>query len=317
MYENVFTYSFLLSFVFGLFFLLFQIFFSINFSENNRLKKIFNFHEYQPILFFLNIFFIHIIFNIIILFNYQFLKETFFFFFLVQLIFFFKNFKRIKKKLNFKYKIDQKIIFLLLFFLFLISILPLSDADSISIYQFLPTTILFEGLENINLQQNLEFTLLSNSEILLLISPILKSDNFGSQLNIIALVFFIFLNLKKHKNFSLIVLSCPLIIYFISAQKLQLFFAIIFFFLLIIINKNFFKKKSDFFIFVLLLTFYSSGRFLIYYSPYLCLYIFFMKILKIEKYFFIFYNFIYNCLQYINYKYQYFGNIFAPFLMLY
>ena len=316
MYENVFTYSFLLNFVFGLFFLLFQVFFSINFSENNKLKKIFNFHEYQPILIFFLIFFLYtVIFNIIILFNYQFLKETFFFILLIQLIFFFKNLRKIKKKFNFKYKIDQKIIFLLLFFLFLISILPLSDADSISIYQFLPTTIFFEGLENINLQQNLEFTLLSNSEILLLISPILKSDNFGSQLNIITLVFFIFLNLKKHKNFSLIILSCPLIIYFISAQKLQLFFAIIFILLFIIINKNFLKKKSELFIFILLLTFYSSGKIsYILFSIPLFIY-FFYENFKNWKNIFLYsiISFIIVYCPLLIIKYQYFGNIFAPF----
>ena len=316
MYENVFTYSFLLNFVFGLFFLLFQVFFSINFSENNKLKKIFNFHEYQPILIFFLIFFLYtVIFNIIILFNHQFLKETFFFILLIQLIFFFKNLRKIKKKFNFKYKIDQKIIFLLLFFLFLISILPLSDADSISIYQFLPTTIFFEGLENINLQQNLEFTLLSNSEILLLISPILKSDNFGSQLNIITLVFFIFLNLKKHKNFSLIILSCPLIIYFISAQKLQLFFAIIFILLFIIINKNFLKKKSELFIFILLLTFYSSGKIsYILFSIPLFIY-FFYENFKNWKNIFLYsiISFIIVYCPLLIIKYQYFGNIFAPF----
>ena len=70
----------------------------------------------------------------------------------------------------------------------MISILPLSDADSISLYQYLPTVIYNQGLKEIDFYQNLEFTLLSNTEILLLISPILKTDNFGSVLNLITLV---------------------------------------------------------------------------------------------------------------------------------
>ena len=38
--------------------------------------------------------------------------------------------------------------------------------------------------EVVNLKKNFEFTTLSNSEILLILSPILSSDNFGSQLNL-------------------------------------------------------------------------------------------------------------------------------------
>ena len=71
----------------------------------------------------------------------------------------------------------------------MISILPLSDADSISVFQYLPTVIFNEGLKDINLQKNIEFISISNTEIILLISSILKSDNFGSQLNLLTLIF--------------------------------------------------------------------------------------------------------------------------------
>ena len=166
----------------------------------------------------------------------------------------------IKNIFKFNINLNEKIILIIFFILFLISILPLSDADSISIYQYLPTVIFNEGLKDINLQQNIEFTLLSNTEIILLISSILKSDNFGSQLNLFTLFFFVILSLKNHKNFFLIVLSSPLIIYLISTQKLQLFFGILFLLLFIIVNKNLFFQKKNYLIFLLLLFFYSSGK---------------------------------------------------------
>ena len=61
----------------------------------------------------------------------------------------------------------------------------MSDADSMSIYQYLPITIFNEGLGKIDLMQNLEFTLLSNTEIMLLFSSIFKSESLGAQLNLI------------------------------------------------------------------------------------------------------------------------------------
>jgi len=219
MYENIFTQNFLGNFFFSLFFLIVNVFFSLKVSNHKNIQKIFFFNEFQPIVvFFLTFCLYTFIFNLVILFNYKIISEVFLFLFFIQLIFIINNFiskkSFIKNKIN--YNINEKIIFLIFLGLYLISILPLSDADSISIYQYLPTNIFFNGLNEINLYQNLEFTLLSNTEILLLISPILKSDNFGSQLNLIVLLFFIFTNFKNHKNFALIVLSSPLIIYFIS-----------------------------------------------------------------------------------------------------
>ena len=192
----------------------------------------------------------------------------------------------------------------------------MSDADSISIYQYLPTNIFFNGLNEINLYQNLEFTLLSNTEILLLISPILKSDNFGSQLNLIVLLFFIFTNFKNHKNFALIILSSPLIIYFISAQKLQLFFSILFLLSFIIINNNLLKKKGEFFVFILLLVFYSSAKisYVLFTIP-LFIY-FFYKNLNEWKYIILssLISFLIIYLPLFILKQNFFGNIIAPFL---
>ena len=75
----------------------------------------------------------------------------------------------------------------------------MTDADSIAMHQNLASRIYLNGLSEINLLKNIEFTLLSNTEILLIFSALLNSDNFGAQLNLITLVLFILYNLKKIK----------------------------------------------------------------------------------------------------------------------
>jgi len=316
MYEKVFTYNFIGNFFFSLFFLIISILFSVKVSKNNNIKKLFNFEEYQPIVIFFLIFCLYVfLFNLTILFNYKLISYIFFLIFSLKFLFvvyivnnnktFFKN------SLN----INKKIIIIVFISLYLISILPLSDADSISIYQYLPTNIFINGLTDIDLYKNIEFTLLSNAEILLLISPILKSDNFGSQLNLFVLFFFIILNFKKHQNFSLILLSSPLIIYFISTQKLQLFFGILFLLSFIIIQNNFLKKKCELFILIFLLVFYSSAKvsYILFAVP---LFVYFLyKNLKKIKYIFLYsgISFLVVYLPLLILKQYYFGNIISPF----
>ena len=316
MYEKVFTYNFIGNFFFSLFFLIISILFSVKVSKNNNIKKLFNFEEYQPIVIFFLIFCLYVfLFNLTILFNYKLISYIFFLIFSLKFLFvvyivnnnktFFKN------SLN----INKKIIIIVFISLYLISILPLSDADSISIYQYLPTNIFINGLTDIDLHKNIEFTLLSNAEILLLISPILKSDNFGSQLNLFVLFFFIILNFKKHQNFSLILLSSPLIIYFISTQKLQLFFGILFLLTFIIIQNNFLKKKCELFILIFLLVFYSSAKvsYILFAVP---LFVYFLyKNLKKIKYIFLYsgISFLVVYLPLLILKQYYFGNIISPF----
>jgi hypothetical protein len=316
MYEKVFTYNFIGNFFFSLFFLIISILFSVKVSKNNNIKKLFNFEEYQPIVIFFLIFFLYVfLFNLTILFNYKLISYIFFLIFSLKFLFvvcivnnnktFFKN------SLN----INKKIIIIVFISLYLISILPLSDADSISIYQYLPTNIFINGLTDIDLHKNIEFTLLSNAEILLLISPILKSDNFGSQLNLFVLFFFIILNFKKHQNFSLILLSSPLIIYFISTQKLQLFFGILFLLTFIIIQNNFLKKKCELFILIFLLVFYSSAKvsYILFAVP-LFVYLLYKNVKKI-KYIFLYsgISFLVVYLPLLILKQYYFGNIISPF----
>ena len=316
MYEKVFTYNFIGNFFFSLFFLIISILFSVKVSKNNNIKRLFNFEEYQPIVIFFLIFFFYVfLFNLTILFNYKLISYIFFLIFSLKFLLvvcivnnnktFFKN------SLN----INKKIIIIVFISLYLISILPLSDADSISIYQYLPTNIFINGLTDIDLHKNIEFTLLSNAEILLLISPILKSDNFGSQLNLFVLFFFIILNFKKHQNFSLILLSSPLIIYFISTQKLQLFFGILFLLTFIIIQNNFLKKKCELFILIFLLVFYSSAKvsYILFAVP---LFVYFLyKNVKKIKYIFLYsgISFLVVYLPLLILKQYYFGNIISPF----
>ncbi len=317
MYENIFTYNFIINFILSLIFLITNIIFSLKISNSYIVKKKFFFEEYQPIVIFFLTFCLYVfILNLTILFNHELISEVFSLTFFIQLIFIIDIFFKKKKLIKTKFTLEDKFIFFIFLSLYLISILPLSDADSISIYQYLPTNIFINGLNEINLNQNLEFTLLSNAEILLLISPILKSDNFGSQLNLIVLLFFIMINFKHHKNFALIILSSPLIIYFVSAQKLQLFFGIMYLLSFIIINKGLLKKKSELFIFILLLTFYSSAKIsYILFSIPLFIYFFYQNPKEWKNIFLysaISVLFIYFPLFLL--KQNYFGNIFAPFL---
>jgi hypothetical protein len=316
MYENTFNLGFLTNFLFGFIFITINIIFSIKISKNIFIKKIFFFEEFQPLIIFFLIFSLYtLIFNLTSLINHSLISELFFIIFFFKIILILRDLKAIKSLFKFNINLNEKIILIIFFILFLISILPISDADSISVFQHLPLVIFNEGFDKINLQQNIEFTSFSSTEIILLISPILKSDNFGSQLNLLTLLFFITLRFKSHKNFSYIILSSPLIIYFISAQKLQLFFGVLFLLLFVVVNKNLFFKKKNYFIFILLLIFYSSGK-----LSYI--------LLTIPLFIYFFYRHIKNwriIILYSTYsvvlvyaplfilKQIYFGNILAPF----
>ena len=316
MYENTFNLDFFTNFLFGFIFIFISILFSIKISKNVAIKKIFFFEEFQPLIIFFLIFSLYtLIFNLTTLINYSLISELFFLIFFLKIIFIFKNLSEIKNIFKFNINFDEKIIFIIFSILFLISILPLSDADSISIYQYLPNVIFNEGLTDLDLQQNIEFTLLSNTEIILLISSILKSDNFGSQLNLLTLFFFVILSLKNHKNFFLIILSSPLIIYLISTQKLQLFFGILFLLLFIIVNKNLFFQKKNYLVFLLLIFFYSSGK-LSYILLTIPLFIYFFYIHIKNWKIIILYSLSSFVLIYVPLlilKQIYFGNILAPF----
>ena len=113
MYENIFTYNFILSFLFSSLFLIVNILFSIKVSNNLNIKKLFFFEEFQSIIIFFLIFCIYaFIFNLIILTNYKIISEIFFFIFLLQIIFVIDIFKNKKKFIKLNFSISEKSILL-------------------------------------------------------------------------------------------------------------------------------------------------------------------------------------------------------------
>ncbi len=320
MYDNIYTNNFLFNFIISFIFLFFTILFSFFLSSNLRNKNIKISNEYKPLIIFFLFFAIYsFIFNIIILFDkYQYITHIFIVIFLIQLIYFFLNLKFSKyfgQQYKKKHTNIEIIIFVFCIFFFLVSILPMSDADSIALHQNLASRIFLKGLSEINLLKDIEFTILSNTEILLIFSALFKSDNFGAQLNLITLIFFILYSLKKNINFIFILLACPLIIFFISTQKLQLFFGLLYLLLFILVHKNLIKTKLELFIFILLLVFYSSGK-ISYILITLPLYFYFIN-KNINKFKLIFiYSFVSFLLIYfplLANKQIYFSNILAPF----
>ena len=264
MYEILFTNNFFINFLNSFFFIVFNIFFSYVVHYNLLKKNHIIIKVYQPLFILFFIFaVISILFNFLILTNnYQYFRETLILILLFQLLYISSHINLVKK-INFKFfKVNKVNLFILLALIifYLISILPISDADSIALHQNLSNEIYLKGLRNLEIQKNLPFTIYSNTQNLLIISPILNSDNFGSQLNLIILIFFCFFSFKNNKNFILVLLACPLIIYFISAQKLQFFFGILYLVIFIIVNDKLIKNKISLFLTIFLLFFYSSGN---------------------------------------------------------
>ena len=321
MYQELFTNNFILNFLNTFLFIFFNVLFSFSVSFKLNKNQITFFKEFQSIIIFYIIFILYsFLFNILILFDkHKYFDLVFYVTLLVQIIFFITNINFLKNY-NFEKYFKQinntkKFIIFFSFIYFLISILPISDADSIALHQNLANTIYLDGFKNIDLNKNVAFLIFSNTQNLLIISPILNSDNFGSQLNLIVLVFFIFYNFKDHKQFSLILFSCPLLIYFISTQKLQLFFGILYLLLFIIIKKDLIKNKLGLFIIIFLIVFYSSGNLsYILFSIPLYFYLF-SKFHKSWKLIILFslISFFITLFPVFLIKQIYFKNIFAPF----
>lgn len=320
MYDLLFTNNFYLNFLNSFLFLTFNIFFSYLLHLSFKQKNLILINQYQPIIIFFSIFaVISFIFNILILSDaYEYFKHALFILSLFQLILVIKYFNLIKKIKLKLFKFDRIIGFitLILISLYLISILPISDADSIALHQNLSNEIYLKGLKNVDIEKNLSFTIYSNTQNLLIISPIINSDNFGSQLNIIIFILFFIYKYPNNKNFALILLSCPLIIYFISAQKLQLFFGILYLLIFIIIHEKLIKNKIDLFLTIFLLVFYSSGNlsYILFTIP---LYVYLFYNYKQRWHNILLYSvvcFVFILLPVFSIKYIYFNNFIAPFL---
>ena len=120
---------------------------------------------------------------------------------------------------------------------------------------------------------------------------------------------------KKNLSFFEFLLSCPLFIFLISTQKLQLFFGLLFLVLFILVQKNKIKSRLELFLFVTLISFYASGK--IYYillSLILIVYFLIKNQNKIKDTFlFGLINFFLIFLPIFLIKYKFFGNPLAPF----
>jgi len=308
-YNKTFFYNFFPSFLIILSLIVIS-FCNFNFSKN----KIQIFGNTRPIIIFYSFFALAtIIFNLLIIFdNFQILKIFKYFLFSLCIIFLFK-YKYFK--INFKeLKISRIAVLILLVLFFLISILPLSDADSIAVHLRSATYIFLKGLKNLDFALNHEFLSISNAEILLLFSPILQSDNFGSQLNFFALVLFVIIYWNKF-SFVQFILACPLMLFLISTQKLQLFFGLLYLYLFILVFEKKIKSKMEIFFFLFLLAFYSSGKinYILFSIP-----LYFYFLLSFKKYFK--FNIIISLIVFFVVlfpifflKFKYFGNPIAPF----
>lgn len=217
------------------------------------------------------------------------------------------------KKFN-KYNFS-KLVLIILFFFILISILPLSDADSISSHLYLPLKIILSNKIDFNLLKDLELISFSNNEIILFLSVILKSDNFGSILNVFTLVLFYFF-LKTKTNFFFILITCPIILFLISTQKLQLFFGLMYLLIAIIIFEKKYSNNYEKTALIFLSVFYATGKtyYLLFIIPLILIFLIQNKkdLFKLSFIYFSAFLLLYAPILLI--KYNLFGDPFAPFL---
>ena len=317
MYSEIFHQNFILNFLASSLFILFNIFFSISIKDRfTKILKI-NFQNFNIIIcFYLVFLYYSLFFNLFFLLNLHSLIPLFFNLSLItQILIIFVSFNKNyifpqKKKFN-------KNLTLFFLILYLVSILPISDADSIFVHLNFPMQLINDNFDNLSTFQTIEFSTFANSEIILVISSLIKSDNFGSQLNLATLIIFYFC-LKKEKNsFFWILLSCPLIIFLISTQKLQLFFGVLYLLVFIIIHewKTFIKYKNNLTFTIILLAFYSTGKFTyIIFSFILFCYLVYLN--KQRRFYIIVQSIIIFSIIYVPLlllKYKLFANPIAPF----
>lgn len=308
---NSFFYNFLTSFAFLT--IIFASSISISNFLSSNILKIANPHLVFCLIIALYTFFIKIflVFNII----------SFFYIFFTFITMSFLTYVILNYKncfLDCLYPKNKSFYFFCLFFVlyYFISILPLSDADSIASHLNTSYQLYFNILIK-NLMHNVENLVLSSTETLLILSFILKSDNFGSQLNFFSLIVF-YISFYKNKNFFYILLTAPLLIFFISTQKLQLFFGLLYLLLFILVNNNKLKSKFEVFIFIFLLVFYSSGKITyIIFSGFLYLFFCFKhsknkNLIKISLFYLIICFFLFQ-FPILIYKFLLFKNPIAPF----
>lgn len=178
-----------------------------------------------------------------------------YFIYLIFLIFFILNFINIKK-INLKKifliknnNIDIKIILFFLICYFIISSLPLSDADSISYHSAFGAHVIkyqsLDWLKNVDLVHP-DFLLSGYTEVFNFIGFVLFSENFGSHLNFLSLIviylyFVKTFQTKKENSFILLsIISSPIILPMVFSQKIYILPS----FILALIFFNIYKSKK-------------------------------------------------------------------------
>lgn len=317
MYNLVFFNSFFINLILSLFFIILNLFLARNLNNYFQKNFIFKGFDFSYLFSFYFIFLLDcFVFNFLILLNSTIL--FFYFYIFIKVIFFIKiifDLKKIKinikfRKLNFIYKVT-------LICFFILSLFPVSDADSIAIHLNFPITY-FYNLENLtNSLKYYELSLYFNSEVLLINSILFKSSNIGSLLNITVVIIFSLLSIKnlKKNNFFIFFLSTPLLLFLLNTQKPQIFFAILYLVVFIFVYETNPKKikKKEILILCFLIIFYISGK-----ISYILLSVplVFFIILKFKKTFFIKYLLYGFCIFLVPIflkKIIFFGDPIAPF----
>lgn len=305
--------SFILNLIFSFIFLLINSILSIQLTNFFKKNKLCSVNEFNIFVILISIYLIVISF--LNLFYLSFVIKYFVYLILLLkliLVLKLKNFFYDEKLINF-FKSNGIYNFFIIIF-FLISILPLSDADSIASHLYVSKILNNYSSIQFNEDLNIESLSYFGNEILLQISFILKSDNFGSQLNFFSLLIFL-LTFQNNENFKKIIFSIPLIIFFISIQKLQLFYGLIFLSIFITIHKKLLANKIDLFITIYLIIFYCSGKLnYLVFGFIIFIYMFIKNFKQIKNIFiFSFSNFLIILLPIFLFKIIQLSNPIAPF----
>lgn len=317
MFKLAFDTPIILSLLYSIIFLIINLSLSNNLNNVFQKKKIFYNFKYSYLLSFYFIFLLDcLIFNLLILLEQKIL--SFYLYYLGKILIFIILFKKIE--FNIKYtKIDFIYKFILSIFL-IISFLPITDADSISIHLNFPLAYLYNQENIFDPIKYTELSLYFNSEIILLNSVLIKSSNLGNLLNFSTLVIFLYLSFEKLKknNFLVFLFSMPLILFLLNTQKLQIFFAILYLVIFIYFYSLKIKKINNrtLLIISLLIIFYISGK-LNYLLLSIPLIIFILMKIKIKSLIFLRYlvlSSIFLILPILLNKYYFYQDPVAPFL---
>lgn len=170
--------------------------------------------------------------------------------------------------LKFKKKIHQidVFIYLLIFLLFLLSLSPPTDIDSIDYHLGAPINW-FNNKGFYPREDWLHYRLIGLGEYINLIGIYFKTFNFGQVIQFFGLLFVIFIgisNLEKKiekRFFVLLIISCPLILFLTTTQKFQLISSSIIFCNAIYLFNNKKINRLDQFVIVSSLVFITGCKF--------------------------------------------------------